>query len=209
MPFNWHSAKLLSRRLGLPTVRQGDGPRMTQPTELDRQNAETRRRIADKQNGEYREAQQLALEALGPGYQPWMKLSLLDSDHRRTGDTTPAAVVYKVYRGNKRLSENAVFIRRMPDGTIQHADTYEPLFGDLLNELHPARTIEIGGQQVPVGRWELCWSALERYEPRSPEQLAAARETRAAKAVEKEAAAMPLFSEQILAEGPAKKPRGR
>ena len=183
---------------------------MTQPTELDRQNAATRQAIAERQNAVYAEAQQLALEALGPGYQPWMKLSLLDSDHRRTGDTTPAAVVYKVYRGDKRLSENAVFIRRVPDGTIRHADTYEPLFGDLLNELHPARTIEIGGQQVPVGRWELCWSALELYSPRSADELAAARQRREAKAVEREASAMPLFSETILAEGPIqKKPRGR
>ena len=58
------------------------------------------------------------------------------------------------------------------------ADRYEVLFGPLLEEKHPKRTVEVRGKQVPVGRYELCWSALERYEPRSAEQLAQRRATR-------------------------------
>src|SRR5262249_14602944 len=78
----------------------------------------------------------------------------------------------------QRLTENALFLRRRPDGHIETAANYEPLFGDLLRERHATRTVEVRGQQVPVGKYELCWSALERYEPRSAEQLAQLRATR-------------------------------
>ncbi len=140
-----------------------------------------------------------------------MKLSLIDSDHRRTGNTDPAATAYKVYRGEKRLTENSVYLRRMPGGHIMHADSYEPLFGELLHEPHPARTIEVRGQQVPCPRYELCWSALELYEPRSAEQLAAARVKREHHGIENEAQKNPLFAEQIRAGDwrPEKRRRGR
>ncbi len=168
------------------------------PTPQDIANAATRQQIAARQAHEYGEALALALTALGPGdWQPWMKLSLIDADHRRTGDTTPVAVVYKVATGEQRLSENSVFLRRMPDGTVQQASSYEALFGDLLKEKHPMRTVEIRGEQVPVARYELCWAALELYQPRTAEQLAEARVKREAKAIEKMAQENPLFAEQI------------
>jgi hypothetical protein len=149
-----------------------------EPTPQDHENARIRRQIADRQGEEYAEAERLALQALGPGWTPWMKLSLIDSDHLRTGDVRPIAVVYKVHRGTERLTENSLFLRRMPEGQIQKADRCEPLLVDLLHERHPTRTVEVHGRQVPVGRYELCWSALERYEPRSAEQLAQLRATR-------------------------------
>jgi hypothetical protein len=149
-----------------------------EPTDQDRENARIRQEIAERQAAEYAEAEGLALEVLGPGYKPWMKLTLLDSDHRRTGDVRPVATVYKVNRGAVRLTENSVFLRRMPDGQVQVAGRYEPLFGDLLHEKHPSRTVQVRGQPVPVGRYELCWSALERYEPRTAGQLAQLRATR-------------------------------
>lgn len=93
-----------------------------------------------------------------------------------------------------------MFVRRMPDGTVQAATCYEPLFGELLTAPHPTRTFENRGQTVAAPRWSLCWSALELYEPKSAEQLAAAREKREAKAVEKEAADSPLFADLIRAE---------
>jgi hypothetical protein len=40
-----------------------------------------------------------------------MKLSLLDSDDHRSGNTEPVAMVYKVYRGEQRLTEKAVSLR--------------------------------------------------------------------------------------------------
>lgn len=169
------------------------------PTLRDIQNARVRAAIAARQAEEYAEAERLALAALGSGWTPWMKLTLIDSDHRRTGNTEPAATAYKVYQGEKRLSEHAVYLRRMPDGQIMHADRYEPLFGGLLHEPHPTRTLEVRGKQVPCLRYSLCWSALELYEPRSAEQLAVARAKRAQRAVEKEAQANPLFAEQIRA----------
>jgi hypothetical protein len=149
-----------------------------EPTDHDRRNAEVRQAIAERQAAEYAEALKLALGTLGPSWTPWMKLVLLDSDHRRTGDTTPAAVVYKVYRGEERLTENAVYLRRMPDGTVRKADRYEELFGELLDEPHPMRRLEVKGRLVPAPRWTLCWSALELYEPKSAEELARLRASR-------------------------------
>ncbi len=57
-----------------------------------------------------------------------MKLTLIDSDHRQTGNIEPVATVYKVYRGEQRLTENSVFLRRMPDGQVLTADNYEAAF---------------------------------------------------------------------------------
>jgi hypothetical protein len=98
----------------------------------------------------------------------------------------------------ERLSESSVFLRRMPDGTIRKADRYETLFGELLEEKHPTRTVEVRGQQVPVGQWELCWQALELYRPQSAEALAKGRETRERNRVAREEAehraSNPLFT---------------
>jgi hypothetical protein len=181
------------------------------PTAQDIENASRRRQIAARQAEAYAEAERLALEALGPGWTPWMKLSLLDSDYHGSGNAEPAATVYKVYQGEARLTENSVYLRQLPDGQILHADRYEPLFGDLLHEPHPTRTLEVRGQQVPCPRYSLCWSALELYAPRSAEQLAAARLQREQRAIEKQAQDHPLFADQILSgEWRAqKKPRGR
>lgn len=149
-----------------------------EPTDLDRRNAECRAKIAANQNTVYAEAECLALATLGPGWHPWMKLILLDSDYHHTGDTTPAAVAYKVHRGKQKLTENSLYLRKMPDGTVKSTEKYEDLFGDLLNESHPTRKLEIKGQMVPAPRWTLCWSTLERYEPRTAIELAKLRESR-------------------------------
>src|SRR5438045_2680332 len=111
----------------------------TEPTQQDIDNAHTRRVIAERQLAEWVEAQRLALGHLGPGWTPWMKLELIDSDHRETGNTEPVAVAFKVYRGEERLTDNSVFIRRFPDGTVKHAKSYEELFGELPHEPHPTR----------------------------------------------------------------------
>src|SRR5262245_14337697 len=108
----------------------------------DHARATMRQQIADRQNGEYQEAKSLALRTLGPGWKPWMKLILIPSDHRQTGDTSPVAVAYKVYRGEQRVTATSMFIRRMPDGRLARARNHEELFGDLLDEKHPTRTME-------------------------------------------------------------------
>ena len=185
------------------------------PTPQDIENARLRRQIAARQCEEYQEAERLARQALGPGWTPWMKLSLIDSDHRQTGNTEPAATAFKVYRGDERLTEHSAYVRRMPDGRALHAGSYEPLFGELLREKHPTRTVEVRGRQVPVDRYELCWSALHLYEPKSAESLAALRRTRERRAEERAVAeavrANPLFAGQVRtgAWRPEKKPRGR
>jgi hypothetical protein len=148
------------------------------PTAQDRQNAAIRAAIAERQQREYDDAKGLAYKALGPGWTPWMKLSLIDSEHHRTGNTMPVATVFKVYRGEEWLSEQSAYIRQMSDGQVLTADSYEPLFGELLHEPHPTRQFEIKGQMVAAARWTLVWSSIERYEPRSAEDLARLRTSR-------------------------------
>jgi hypothetical protein len=145
-----------------------------------------RQAIAERQQAEYEEVQALALTALGPGWTPWMKLSLIDSDRGQGRGSPAVATAFKVYCGEARLTENSVYLRRMPDGQVLQADRYEPLFGDLLHEPHPTRRLEVKGQLVAAPRWTVCWSALERYQPRTAEQLAALRQTRQRKAAARE-----------------------
>jgi hypothetical protein len=127
----------------------------TEPTECDRQNAKYREAVASRQNSEYAHVMRMALGALGPGFKPWMKISVVDRDYRRTGDDTPRAVVYKLYSGDERLSDNAVYIRQMPDGTVKKAYGYQSLIEELLDEPHPTKTVEYHGRKVPVARYEL------------------------------------------------------
>ncbi|HZY84002.1 MAG TPA: hypothetical protein VFE78_04180 [Gemmataceae bacterium] len=140
-----------------------------------------------------------------------MQLDLIPADHRQTGDCTPVATFFKVCRGEQKLTERSMFIRRMPDGSMKKAQLYEELFGKLMHEKHPTLTFEFKGQQVPADRYELVWRALEEYHPRSAEALAAGRVKREENAVEKAAQENPLFAEQIRAGElkPEKRRRGR
>ena len=170
------------------------------PTSQEIENARIRREIAARQAEEYAEAERLALAALGPGWKPWMKLSVIDSDHRSNGNNEPAAIAYKVYRGEERLTANSAYVRRMPDGQVLHADRYEEVFGELLHGPHPTRTLEVGGEHVPCPHYHVYWSSVERYEPRSAEQLAAGRVKRKQRAIAKEVKENPLFADQIREE---------
>jgi hypothetical protein len=170
---------------------------MTQPTERDIRNAALRKAVAERQQAAWDECLRLADAALGPGWEPWMKLVLVDSDHRKTGDETPVAVAYKVRKG-KRNDRAVRYVGQGPNGLIC-SEQYEDVFGPLLTELHPTKTIEVMGKPVPLPRWQMYWSALELYEPRSAEQLAAARVTRqrnkTAKEQQKYERDRPLFAE--------------
>src|SRR5262245_22503162 len=146
------------------------------PTESDIENAAIRQAVAERQNREWQEANLLALGGLGSSYQPWMRLSLIDSDYHNGASRDPVAVVIKVYRGEERLTQNSVYLRKMPDDTVKVADNYEILFGDLLTEPHPTRRLQVKGEMVAPPRWSLVWSALERYTPKSAESSAALRQ---------------------------------
>ncbi len=152
-----------------------------EPTEQDKENAALREAIAARQNAEFEKAQALADRTLGPGYTPWMRLDLIPSDHHQTADTTPVATAYKVCKGDLKLSEKSFFLREMPGGLVQVAESYEPLFGDLLDDPHPTRKLELlRGEVVAAPRWTLVWRALELYHPKDAEQLAALRVSREA-----------------------------
>lgn len=84
-----------------------------------------------------------------------MKLVLLGSDHRHTGNVTPGAIAYNLYRGEQRLSENSGYLLKLPDGQVLKADSYELLFPEL-HEPHPTNKLEIRGELFPAPRWELC-----------------------------------------------------
>ena len=71
------------------------------------------------------------------------------------------------------------------------------------------RTIEVRGKQVHPHKYSLCWADVPLYAPRTAEQLAGARARREGRAVEKEAEEMPLFGEQIRAEGYRQVRKGR
>ncbi len=76
---------------------------------------------------------------------------------------------------------------------------YEEGFGPMLLERHPTMTIEVRGEKVHPHRYSLCWAPIETYQPRSAEQLAAARSTRernkAAREQQKYEREYPLFAE--------------
>lgn len=137
------------------------------PTQRDVENARRRQEIAQKQNEKYLRCQLLALSALGPGYTPWMKLSLLESDHHRHPDSpVVGGVAYKVYRGEERLTENSVFLMEK-DGKVLKARNPEELFGDLLQEKHKSYGFEKDGTWTAFSRWSICWAALELYNPKN------------------------------------------
>jgi len=87
--------------------------------------------------------------------------------------------VYKVHHGELAADgETPAISSRTPAARVRHADSYEPLVGELLHEKHPSREFTHQDQWVAYPRWTLCWSALELYEPKSAEQLAALRISR-------------------------------
>jgi len=116
-----------------------EGEPAVDPTALDLENAATREAIEAKQNAAFHHCLILSLRALGPGWRPWMRLSLIESDYHRHRDKPPVigATAFKVYRGELRLTENNRFLIQDADGAVRRAARYEDLFGTLLEEKHP------------------------------------------------------------------------
>jgi hypothetical protein len=81
----------------------------------------------------------------------------------------------------------------------------------MLLEPHPTAGFMHKGQFCRTHRYSLCWADFPLYEPKSAEQLAAARGRREEKAVERSADENPLFADQIRSGDwrPEKKPRGK
>ena len=157
------------------------GVERPEPTEQDRQNERTRNDIASKQEDEFNHCRILALRKLGPWWVPSMKLTLIDAaECGPTGPNDPpripAAVAYKVKRGDgeERIDR---YVREV-EGKVIAGERYEDVFGDLLNEEHPTKRIEVRGQQVPIKRYHVYWSAVELYHPQSAQQLAENRVSR-------------------------------
>jgi hypothetical protein len=171
------------------------------PTPQDVANAELRASIAARFRAEYAEALALAESAFGPGWEPCGRHYLVDRDEeeraRAAGDRArPAATVYTARKdGVKRYFTVA-------DGKPVECPGYQEGFGAMLTEPDPKRGFEKDGRWHAVHRYSLYWAGYEPgYQPLTAEQLAAARERRELRAVEKEAEAHPLFADVIRAEG--------
>jgi hypothetical protein len=200
-----------------------------QPTARDIENAAMREAIAQRQNGEYRGAEMLALRRLGPGWQPSMKVSVYRAEEcgpigKDDPPRVPIAVAFKVsgWLMGERVDR---FIRELPTGEVLDSDRYEDVFQGMLDEKHPTRTMNVKGAAVPMKRYQHYWSAMELYEPQSAEDLARLRASRERRKAERGEAAWreeaPLFTtwanraaqqdddtpgEQAAPAQPAKKP---
>lgn len=181
-----------------------------QPTDLDRENAARRQAIADHFRAEYARAEALACSLFGPGWKPTGRHMLLDKDQedeaRRTGTrAVPVATVITAEKGGVK--------RHFRVETMQECESMEAGFGQMLLEPHPTKGFEHEGKWCRLHRYSLCWGGFEPdYRPASAEKLAAARQKRQEKAVEKEAEAAPLFASIIKEEGyvkPRRKGTGR
>ncbi|HZZ77133.1 MAG TPA: hypothetical protein VFE62_01360 [Gemmataceae bacterium] len=175
---------------------------MTEPTALDIANAETRAEIAARFQRQWDECAAHAAQLFAPDFEPSCRHYLTDkqeeSECRRTGARpSHAATVYTVR--HRESGEKRHFVLR--DGQPVAVESMEVGFGPMLDERHPTMRIEVGGESVAPHRYSLCWSGYESYRPKTAVQLAAAREKREEKKVEREAERMPLFAEQIRKEG--------
>jgi hypothetical protein len=170
-----------------------------EPTDQDRKNARIRQVIAERQQAEYDRVLLWAQDTFGPGWLPSCRHFLLDRAEeercRRNGARPVAAATCYTVRnaaGGKRH-----FI--VKDGQATECEGYEEGFGPMLQERHSTMRIEIKGENVAPHRYSLCWAPIETYQPRSAEQLAAARVTRernkAERAERKYAEDYPLFAE--------------
>jgi hypothetical protein len=182
---------------------------MTEPTHQDRENAARRQEIAVKARREYDEAVVLTQAALGEGWIPRGRHMLVDKDEederRRTGGQfRAAATVYSARKGG--VEKHFTF----SDGVPMECTSVEEGFGGLYHEKHPTKGFEHRGQWIPYQRYSLYWAGFETdYRPKTAEQLAAAREKRQERAVEREAEAAPLFADLIREEGYVPKGRKR
>jgi hypothetical protein len=185
---------------------------MTTPSAQDIENARLRAEIAARFKAEYDQCAAWAEQLFGPGYEPSHRHFLVDKQDedrcRHTGERpTPAATVFTVR--HIETGERRHFM--LPDGKPVEVSSYQEGFGSLLLEPHPTMRIEVRGQMVAPHRYSLCWSSIETYKPRSAEALAAARERREERNIERQADENPLFSQQIRSGQwrPERKPRGR
>jgi len=117
----------------------------------------------------------------GRGWEPSGRYYLLDKLEedrcRRSGERPQAAAT--LYTVTNCVGRKRHFTVDAEGNLTEHAG-YKEAFADMLLELHPTMTIEVNGQKVHPHRYSVCWAAIERYEPCSPEQLAALRQSREA-----------------------------
>lgn len=172
---------------------------MTQPTPLDIENARRRQEIADKFRREFEEAQALAEQVLGPGWEPHGRHDIIENeeaDAARAQDRKPVPVATVI--SARKGPEERHFI--VTEGVATECGRYDESFAKMLEEMHPTKSIF---------KHQVHWSGFEKgYAPRSAESLAKARTKRQERAVEKEADGS-LFADVIREEGYVPKRRAR
>lgn len=186
------------------------------PTHQDIENARRRRAIADRFRAEYERAEQVAVALFGPGWKPVGRHDLIGHAEaercRRTGERlTPAASVFTADKDG--TSRHFMLVGGQP----REVAGYEDGFGTMLTEPDTERTIDVRGQTVHPHRYGLYWSGYDPdYNPKTAEQLAAARDRREQKAAAREQeeietlAAGSLFPDWVREQAAQqKKPRNR
>jgi hypothetical protein len=180
------------------------GSFVTEPTDLDRENAARRQAISNRFRSQYEEARILAEQVLGPGFRPIGYHYLVEKDaedEARRTNTKPVPSATVITAAKDRVK------RHFRVETMTECATPEAGFGDMLMEPHATKGFEHRGQWCRLHRYSLCYGWFEPdYRQKSAEALAAAREKREQKAVEKEAEGS-LFGDIIRAEGPVNRTR--
>lgn len=170
---------------------------MIEPTQLDIDNAATRRAIADREQAEYDRVRLLALRAYGSYYTPHCKHMLhekVHGDHLRHQVSEPARTVYTC----RRDSDGAeVFFYIDQAGEVVKAASMEKAFGPMLLEPHPTYRMMHNGVEFTPHRYNLCWGCFPLSSPKSAQELAEARAVRqrnkAEKAAQRDRERNPLF----------------
>lgn len=148
----------------------------------DAENARMREEIAARQEAAYVACLKHCINCFGPGWMPSHRHDLIEKDEAARVRHTPehprvSATVYsaKGVEGGRRH-----FVLD-GQGVPREVASMEAGFGALLLEPHPTKRIEVRGELVPIHRYDLCWRPYELYKPKSAEQLATLRASRAAK----------------------------
>lgn len=183
-------------------------PTDPQPTAQDVANAALREEVAARFRERFEEARRLVESVLGAGWVPTGRHYLVDHDEEERarsagGPGTPAATVITAEKDGVRRHVLVIGDR------LRECASYQDGFGAMLTEPDPTRGFTHDGRWHAVHRYSLYWAGYETgYRPKTAEQLAAAREAREQRAVEKEAEGS-LFADLIREEGYVPKRKGR
>lgn len=155
----------------------------------DAENARMREEIAERLQAIYIACLKNCINCFGPGWMPSHRHDLIEKDEAARVRYTPeypkvSATVYSA-KGAEGGRRHFVLDGQ---GVPREVASMEAGFGAMLLEPHPTRRLEVRGELVALHRYDLCWRPYELYKPKSAEQLASLRTSRAVKKLARERA---------------------